>query len=39
MKTILLALAVAFTLQAGAQQQKPAPTLRSILLDATTQHP
>ena len=32
MKRILLALAVAFTLQAGAQQ-KPAPTLRSILLD------
>ena len=33
MKGIVLALALAFTLQAGAQQQKPAPTLRSILLN------
>lgn len=32
MKSILLAFAVAFTLQAGAQQ-KPAATLRSVLLD------
>lgn len=35
MKRIVLALAIAFALQAGAQQQKsaPTPTLRSILLD------
>jgi hypothetical protein len=35
MKSFILALALAFTLNAGAQtqQQKPAPTLRSILLD------
>jgi hypothetical protein len=34
MKSIVLAVALAFTLNAGAQtqQQKPAPTLRSILL-------
>jgi uncharacterized damage-inducible protein DinB len=35
MKSLILALALAFTLNAGAQtqQKKPAPTLRSILLD------
>jgi uncharacterized damage-inducible protein DinB len=33
MKSLILALALVFTLQAGAQQKKPAPTLRSILLD------
>jgi uncharacterized damage-inducible protein DinB len=35
MKPLILALALAFTLNAGAQtqQKKPAPTLRSILLD------
>ncbi len=33
MKRILLALAVAFALQAGAQTPKAAPTLKSILLD------
>ena len=35
MKSLILALALAFTLNAGAQtqQRKPAPTLRSILLD------
>jgi hypothetical protein len=35
MKSFILALALAFTLNAGAQapQKKPAPTLRSILLD------
>jgi uncharacterized damage-inducible protein DinB len=33
MKSVILALALAFTLNAGAQAPKPAPTLRSILLD------
>lgn len=34
MKSLIVALALAFTLNAGAQtQQKPAPTLRSILLN------
>ena len=33
MKSLILALALAFTLNAGAQQKKSAPTLRSILLD------
>jgi uncharacterized damage-inducible protein DinB len=33
MKSAILALALAFTLNAGAQQLKAAPTLRSILLD------
>jgi uncharacterized damage-inducible protein DinB len=33
MKSLILALALAFTLDAGAQSPKPAPTLKSILLD------
>jgi hypothetical protein len=33
MKSLVLALALAFTLHAGAQTQKAAPTLRSILLE------
>jgi hypothetical protein len=33
MKSLILALALAFTLNAGAQTQKPAPTLKSVLLD------
>jgi uncharacterized damage-inducible protein DinB len=33
MKPLILALALAFTLNAGAQQKKPAPTLKSVLLD------
>ena len=33
MKSVILALALAFTINAGAQTPKPAPTLKSILLD------
>ena len=33
MKPLILALALAFTMNAGAQTPKPAPTLKSILLD------
>ena len=33
MKPLILALALVFTMNAGAQTPKPAPTLRSILLD------
>ena len=33
MKSLILALALAFTLDAAAQTPKPAPTLKSILLD------
>jgi len=33
MKSVILALALAFTMNAGAQTPKPAPTLKSILLD------
>jgi DinB superfamily len=33
MNLLILALALAFTLNAGGQQKKPAPTLKSILLD------
>ena len=33
MKPLILALALAFTMNAGAQSQKPTPTLKSILLD------
>jgi uncharacterized damage-inducible protein DinB len=33
MKPLILALALAFTLNAGAETQKPTPTLKSILLD------
>jgi uncharacterized damage-inducible protein DinB len=33
MKPLILALAIVFTMNAGAQTPKPAPTLKSILLD------